>query len=150
MSRCTQWTYNMVYFSTFFIAMKKSIDLELQQKRYTKAYHIICSLCRSTHLEYNTIGFSILWFFCNLLWFFTTDLGGNLTSFRKFREWYRLFHRLRGYVVHPHRWGGNIDFFQNIITLLGTKKREPRTNWNSTQWSTKHLACWFDSQLILV
>ena len=27
---------------------------------YTKAYHIICSLCRSTHLESNTIRFSIL------------------------------------------------------------------------------------------
>ena len=29
MSRYTLWTYNMVYFITFFIAMKKSIDLKL-------------------------------------------------------------------------------------------------------------------------
>ena len=69
----------------FFTAMKKSIDLKLQQKKYTKTYHIICSLCRSTHLESNTIGFSILWYFCDLLWFFKTALGGNWTGFGKFR-----------------------------------------------------------------
>jgi len=44
----------------FFTALKKYIDLKLQQKKYTKAYLIICSLCSSTHLESNTIGFSIL------------------------------------------------------------------------------------------
>ena len=74
--------YALVY---FFIAMKKSIDLKLQQKKYTKSYNIICSLCRSTHFESNTIRFSILWFFCDLLWFFKTALGGNLTDFGKFR-----------------------------------------------------------------
>ena len=95
----------------FFIAMKKNIDLKLQQKNCTKAYHIICSLCRSTHLESNTIWFSILWFFCDLLWFFKTDLGGNLTGFGKFRGWYRRFHSLGGYVDQPHSWGGDIDFF---------------------------------------
>ena len=55
--------YALIY---FFTAMKKSIDLKLQQKN-TKVYHIMCLLCRSTHLESNTIGFSILWFFCDLL-----------------------------------------------------------------------------------
>ena len=69
----------------FFTAMKKSIDLKLQQKKHTKAYYIICSLYRSTHLESNTIRFSILWFVCDLLWFFKTALGGNLTDFEKFR-----------------------------------------------------------------
>ena len=39
-------------------------------KMYTKAYYIICSMCRSTLVESNKIGFSILWFFCDLLWFF--------------------------------------------------------------------------------
>ena len=42
----------------------------VQQKIYTKTYHIIYSLCRSTHVESNKIEFSILWFFCYLLWFF--------------------------------------------------------------------------------
>jgi hypothetical protein len=41
----------------------------LQQKLYTKAYHIIYSLYRSTYVESHKIGFSILWFFY-LLWFF--------------------------------------------------------------------------------
>ena len=54
-------------------------------KKCTKAYHIICSVCRSTHLEFNRIGFSILWFFCDLLWFFKTALERNLTGFEKFR-----------------------------------------------------------------
>ena len=40
--------------------MKKSIDLKLQQKKYTKTYHIICSLCRSTHMKSNKIRFSII------------------------------------------------------------------------------------------
>jgi hypothetical protein len=84
----------------FFTAMKKSIDLKLQQKNILK-HTILCSLCRSTHLESNTIGFFILWFFCDLLWFFKTALEGNLTGFGKFRGWYRPFHRLGGYVVHP-------------------------------------------------
>ena len=39
MSRSVQWTYNMECFSIFFIAMKKSIDLKLQQKNILK--HII-------------------------------------------------------------------------------------------------------------
>jgi hypothetical protein len=48
----------------------EKIDQNLQQKLYTKAYHIICSLCRSTHVESIQFGFSILWFFYDLLWFF--------------------------------------------------------------------------------
>ena len=132
MSRATQWTYNMVCFSTFFTAMKKSIDLKLQQKRYTKAYHIICSLCRSTHLESNTIWFSILWFFCDLLWFFKTDLGGNLTGFGKFRGWYRRFHSLGGYVDQPHSWGGDIDFF---LSNLYSNKVQQSTE---TRYSKVH------------
>jgi hypothetical protein len=47
----------------FFTAMKKNI-------KYSKAYHIIYSICRFTHLESNTIRFFILWFFCDLLCFF--------------------------------------------------------------------------------
>jgi hypothetical protein len=46
------------------------INLKIQQKLCTKAYHIICSLCRSTHVESNKIRFSILRFLCDLLWFF--------------------------------------------------------------------------------
>ena len=80
-------------------------------KRCTKAYYIIYLLCRFTHLDSNTIGFSILWFFCDLLWFFKIALGDNLTGFIKFRGWYRPFHKLGGYVVHPHRWEGDINFF---------------------------------------
>jgi hypothetical protein len=49
---------------------RKKIDQNLQQKLCTKAYHIICSLCRSTYVESNKIGFFILWFFYDLLWFF--------------------------------------------------------------------------------
>jgi hypothetical protein len=36
-------------------------------KIYNKTYHIICSLCRSTHSKSNTVGFSILRFLCDLL-----------------------------------------------------------------------------------
>ena len=59
----------------FFTAMKKNINLKLQQKKYAKAYDIIYSLCRSIHLESNTIGFFILWFFCDFLRFFKIVLG---------------------------------------------------------------------------
>jgi hypothetical protein len=45
------------------------INLKLQQKLCTKVHHIICSLCRSTHVESNKIRFSILRFFCDLLCF---------------------------------------------------------------------------------
>jgi hypothetical protein len=38
----------------FFTATKKNIDLKLQQKIYTKGYHIIYSLCRFTHLKSTT------------------------------------------------------------------------------------------------
>ena len=95
----------------FFCCRFRSMFFFIAIKNCTKAYHIICSLCRSTHLESNTIWFSILWFFCDLLWFFKTDLGGNLTGFGKFRGWYRRFHSLGGYVDQPHSWGGDIDFF---------------------------------------
>ena len=111
MSRSTQLTYNMVCFSIFFCCSFRSMFFFIAVKNCTKAYHIICLLCRSTHLESNTIWFSILWFFCDLLWFFETALGGNLTGFGKFRGWYRPFHSLGGYVVHAHRWGGDVDFF---------------------------------------
>ena len=119
MSRSTQWIYNMVYFSTCFYSYEQKHRSKATAKKYTKAYHIICSLCRSTHLESNTIGFSILWFLCDLLWFFKTAFGGNLTGFGKFRGWYRPFYRLGDYVVHPHSWGGDIDFFQ-YLTYDGT------------------------------
>ena len=82
--------------------MQKSIDLNLQQKIYTKAYYIIYSLCGSTHVESNKIGFTIFGFFCDLLWFFKdsaeinknekdktpskTIMGGCLASFGKFGE----------------------------------------------------------------
>jgi len=115
MSRYTLWTYNMVYFITFFYSYEEKYRSKATAKKHTKAYYIICSLYRSTHLESNTIGFSILWFFCDLLWFFKTALGANLTGFEKFRGWYRPFHSLGGYVVHPHRWGDDIDFFLIII-----------------------------------
>ena len=118
MSRSRQWTYNMVCFSIFFCCSFRSIFFFIAIKNCTKTYHIICSLCRSTHLESNTIEFSILWFFCDLLWFFKTALGGNLTGFGKFRGWYRLFHRLGDYVVHPYRWGGDIDFFLNRVVFF--------------------------------
>jgi hypothetical protein len=42
----------------------------LQQKLYAKTYYIICLLCRPTHMESNKIRFFILWFLCDLLWFF--------------------------------------------------------------------------------
>ena len=33
------------------------MDLKLQQKNYIKAYHIICSLCRSTYVESKKLDF---------------------------------------------------------------------------------------------
>jgi hypothetical protein len=66
--------HNVVWFSTFFTAMKKSIDLKLQQKIYNK-HTTQCLLCRTTHSKSNTIGFFILRFFRDLLWFFKIDLG---------------------------------------------------------------------------
>ena len=44
----------------FFTAMKKKHRSKAKAKKYTKAYHILYSLCRSTHLESNIIRFSIL------------------------------------------------------------------------------------------
>jgi len=40
------------------------------KKICTKVYHIIYSLCRSTHQESNKIEFFILCFSYDLLWFF--------------------------------------------------------------------------------
>ena len=80
----------------FFCCSFRSMLFFIAVKTCTEAYHIICSLCSSTHLESNTIGFFILWFFYDLLWFFKTDLGDNLIGFGKFRGWYRPFHRLGG------------------------------------------------------
>ena len=106
MSRSTQWTYNMVCFSIFFWCSFRSMLFFIAVKKYTEAYHTICSLCSPTHLESNTIGFFILRFFCDLLWFSKTVLGDNLTGFEKFRGWYRPFHKLGGYVVHPKELRG--------------------------------------------
>jgi hypothetical protein len=39
----------------FVTVMEKSIDLKLQQKICTKAFHIVCSLRRTTNLKSNTI-----------------------------------------------------------------------------------------------
>jgi len=85
----------------YFQLLQNQYIIVFKMIQLTKSYHIICSLCRSTHLESNTIEFSILWFFCDLLWFFKTALGGKLTGFGKFRGWYRPFYSLGGYVVHP-------------------------------------------------
>ena len=54
-------------FSIFFYSYEEKHKSKATTQKYTKSYHIIYSLCRSTHLESNTIGFSILWFFCDLL-----------------------------------------------------------------------------------
>ena len=75
--------YALVY---YFCCSFRSMLFFIAVKKCTKSYHIICSLCRSTHLESNTIDFFILWFICDLLWFFETALGGNLTSFLKVQE----------------------------------------------------------------
>jgi hypothetical protein len=68
----------------FFIAVKNVLN-----------HTTLCSLCRATHLEPSTTCFSILWFFCDLLWFFKTASWDNLTGFGKFRRWYRLLLRFR-------------------------------------------------------
>ena len=130
----------------FFIAVKK----------YIEAYHIICSLCSPTHLESNTIGFFILRFFCDLLWFSKTALGDNLTGFEKFRGWYRPFHKLGGYVVHPKELRGWYRLFPIIynhswyfrdkrsvheiksdkLTPLGTKEKSTTHPWACSRcWS---------------
>ena len=78
----------------FFYNYKEKHRSKATAKKNTKAYHIICSLCRSTHLKSNIIRFSILWFF---LWFtmiFQNWFRGNLTGFEKFRGWYKPFYRL--------------------------------------------------------
>ena len=42
---------------------QKSIDLKLEQKNCTKAYHIICLLCRSpTKLNFPFYDFSIIFY----------------------------------------------------------------------------------------
>jgi hypothetical protein len=65
--------YALIYFYT---TTKKSMDLKLHTKNCTKEFHIICLLGRSTHLKSNAIWFSILWFFCDLLWFFKNCYRG--------------------------------------------------------------------------
>ena len=109
------------YALVFFCCSFRSMLFFITVKKCTEVYHIICSLCGSTHLESNTIGFLILWFFCDLLWFFKTALGDNLTSFGKFRGWYRPFHRLGGYVVHPQKlrgWYRLFLFFCNDVQVF--------------------------------
>ena len=59
MSRSTQLTYNIVCFSIFFYSYEEKHRSKATAKKYTKTYHIIYSLCRSTHLESNTIRFFI-------------------------------------------------------------------------------------------
>jgi hypothetical protein len=72
--------YALVY---FFGCSFRSMIFFIAVKKCTKAYHIICSLCRSTDLESNTIEFFILWIFRDLQRFFKFALGGNLTRFEK-------------------------------------------------------------------
>ena len=102
----------------FFCCSFRSMLFFIVVKKWIKAYHIICSQCRSTHLESNTIEFSILWFFCDLLWFFETNLGGNLTGFGKFRGWYRPFHRLGVLYSTLHSWEGDIYFFHHNLIIM--------------------------------
>ena len=86
----------------FFTVMKKSINLKLQQKNILK--HTILYVHCVDLLIWSLIQLDFLFydFFCDLLWFFKTDLGGNLTGFGKFRGWYRPFHRYRPF----HSLGG--------------------------------------------
>jgi len=111
----------------------------IAKKNCIKTYHIIYSLCSSAHVEFNKIRFVILWFFYDLLWFFKTPLGGNLIGFGKFRGWYRPFYRLRGYVVHPHRWGGDIDFFpkKNMACFLYIFPKR-----NTNKWEVTYMTFW--------
>ena len=64
--------YALIY---FLYSYEEKYRSKAAAKKYIKAYYIIRSLCRSTHLESNTIRFSILWFFCDLLWIYKTILG---------------------------------------------------------------------------
>jgi len=57
--------------------------------------HIIV-LKNPTQLSFSFYDFSVIYYD-----FFKTVLGGNLIDFEKFRGWYRLFHRVGDYVVHP-------------------------------------------------
>jgi hypothetical protein len=74
----------MICFSTIYRSYVEKHRSEAT-KKYAKAYHIIHSLCRFTHLESITIRFSILCF--SVIYYdFENTLGGNLTGFRTFRE----------------------------------------------------------------
>jgi hypothetical protein len=66
---------HIIWYACFFCCSFRSILFFVAVKKCTKAYRIICSLCRSTHSKSNTARFSILRFFCDLLWFFKTALG---------------------------------------------------------------------------
>jgi hypothetical protein len=59
-----------------FTSMKKNIDLKLQQKIYIKDIILYIHCVDLFIWKSNTIGFAILWFFCDLLWFFKNALGG--------------------------------------------------------------------------
>jgi hypothetical protein len=59
-------------------SLYKNTHLRLQQKLCTKAYHIICSLCRFIHVKSNAIEFFFLWFFYDLLWFFKYSAKINI------------------------------------------------------------------------
>jgi hypothetical protein len=60
MSTSTQWTYNMIYLYIFYSYGEK--HKSKVKKICTKAFHIVCSLRRTTNLKSNTIWFFILWF----------------------------------------------------------------------------------------
>ena len=86
--------YVLVY---YFCCSFRSIWFFIVVKKCTKVYYIILYIHCVDLLIWSLtqLDFLFFWFFCDLLWFFKTALGGNLTSFEKFREWYRPFHRLR-------------------------------------------------------
>jgi hypothetical protein len=66
-------------------------------KKCTKAYHIICLLCRYTHLERPTqLNFHFIIFVIQYI--FQITLECNLTGFGKFIGWYRPFHKLGDFV----------------------------------------------------
>ena len=80
-------------------------------KNCAKVYYIIYLQHRSTHVESNKIGFPILWFYCDLLWFFKNSIkidikekvekllpsqlqttkGGNVPGFRSSRSLFGQF-----------------------------------------------------------
>jgi hypothetical protein len=58
---------HIIWYAYYIFNSFRSMLLFIIVKQCTKAYHLICSACRSTHSKSNTVGFSILRFFCDLL-----------------------------------------------------------------------------------